>query len=188
MTTAKRCSWCERDALYRAYHDEEWGRPIHDDRRLFELLVLESFQAGLSWYTILAKREGFRTTLDGFDYRLIAAYDDAKVEALMQDTRIVRNRRKILATIQNAALFMEIQQEFGSFSEFIWAFVGGSPCVNHPRKLEDVPASTPTSDAIAKELKRRGFKFIGSTVAYAFMQAVGLVNDHVEDCAFKYPD
>ena len=188
MMTAKRCSWCEGDALYRAYHDEEWGRPIHDDRRLFELLVLESFQTGLSWYTILAKREGFRTAFDGFDYRLIAAYDDAKVEALMQDVRIVRNRRKILATIQNAALFMEIQQEFGSFSAFIWAFVGGSPCVNHPRKLEDVPASTPTSDAIAKELKRRGFKFIGSTVAYAFMQAVGLVNDHIEDCAFKYPD
>lgn len=188
MITAKRCSWCEGDALYRAYHDEEWGRPIHDDRRLFELLVLESFQAGLSWYTILAKREGFRAAFDGFDYRLIAAYDDAKVEALMQDVRIVRNRQKILATIQNAARFMEIQQEFGSFSEFVWAFVGGSPCVNHPRKLEDVPASTPTSDAIAKELKRRGFKFIGSTVAYAFMQAMGLVNDHVEDCAFKYPD
>ena len=188
MMTTKRCSWCERDALYRAYHDEEWGRPIHDDRRLFELLVLESFQVGLSWYTILAKREGFRAALDGFDYRLIAAYDDAKVEALMQDTRIVRNRRKILATIQNAALFIEIQQEFGSFSAFIWAFVGGSPCVHHPRKLEDVPASNQTSDAIAAELKRRGFKFFGTTVAYAFMQSAGLVNDHIEDCAFKYPD
>ncbi|MBP7174487.1 MAG: DNA-3-methyladenine glycosylase I [Cloacibacterium sp.] len=180
-----RCAWCEKDDLYRKYHDEEWGKPIYDDETIFEFLILESFQAGLSWYTILAKRENFRKVFDKFDYKKIAKYSPEKVEALMQDTGIIRNRLKILATINNAQKFMEVQKEFGSFSTYIWGFVGRKPIINHPKTLKDVPATTAISDALAKDLKKRGFKFMGSTVMYAHMQATGMVNDHVEDCHCK---
>lgn len=180
-----RCIWCERDDLYRKYHDEEWGRPVYDDETIFEFLVLESFQAGLSWHTILKKREHFRRAFDGFDYRKIAFYDETKVEELMQNAGIIRNRLKILATINNAQRFLEVQKELGSFSKFIWNYVGGTPIVNYPETLSDVPATTPISDQIAKDLKKRGFKFFGSTVVYAHMQATGMVNDHLISCTFK---
>ncbi|MDO5105253.1 DNA-3-methyladenine glycosylase I, partial [Capnocytophaga sp.] len=156
-----RCNWCEKDDLYRQYHDTEWGKPVYDDATIFEFLVLESFQAGLSWHTILKKRQGFKLAFDNFDYRKIAQYDDEKVEKLMQNEQIVRNRLKILATINNARRFMEIQHEFGSFSAFIWQFVGGKPIINYPKTLSEVPATTEISDKIAKELKKRGFKFLG---------------------------
>ncbi|RKS98009.1 DNA-3-methyladenine glycosylase I [Chryseobacterium defluvii] len=177
-----RCGWCEKDDLYRNYHDEEWGKPVYDDDKIFEFLILESFQAGLSWYTILSKRENFRKSFDHFNYKKIAGYSDKKVEELMQDSGIIRNRLKILATITNAQKFQEIQKEFGSFSKYIWGFVDGKPIDNKPKTLKDVPATTEISDAIAKDLKKRGFKFMGSTVVYAHMQATGMVNDHVENC------
>lgn len=177
-----RCSWCEKDDLYRSYHDEEWGKPVYDDETQFEFLILESFQAGLSWYTILSKRDGFRKALDNFDYKKIAKYSDKKVEELMQNPGIVRNRLKVLATISNAQKFMEIQKEFGSFSKYIWDFVGGKPLDNKPKNLKDVAATTEISDALSKDLKKRGFKFLGSTVVYAHMQATGMVNDHIMDC------
>lgn len=177
-----RCAWCEKDDLYRAYHDQEWGKPVYDDKTLFEFLVLESFQAGLSWYTILKRRENFKKAFDDYNYRKIVAYDDVKVEELMQNSRIIRNRLKILATVNNATRFMEVQKEFGSFSEYIWSFVGGTPIINHFSELKEVPATTEISDALAKDLKKRGFKFLGSTVIYAYMQATGMVNDHVQDC------
>lgn len=177
-----RCGWCEKDDLYRKYHDEEWGKPVYDDDTLFEFLILESFQAGLSWYTILSKRENFKKAFDHFDYKKIATYTDEKVEELMQDSGIIRNRLKILATITNAQKFQEIQKEFGSFSKYIWGFVGGKPIDNQRKTLKDIPATTEISDALAKDLKKRGFKFMGSTVVYAHMQATGMVNDHVEDC------
>ena len=180
-----RCAWCEKDDLYRNYHDEEWGKPIYDDETIFEFLILESFQAGLSWYTILAKRENFRAAFDYFDYQKIAQYSEDKVEELIQNTGIIRNRLKILATINNAQKFMEVQKEFGSFSKYIWGFVNHEPIVNRPKTLKEVPATTEISDALAKDLKKRGFKFMGSTVVYAHMQATGMVNDHVEDCWIK---
>lgn len=180
-----RCAWCGNDELYQKYHDEEWGKPVYDDAVLFEFLVLESFQAGLSWITILRKRENFRKAFDNFDYQKIANYGDEKVEELMQNEGIVRNRLKILATINNAQKFMEVQREFGSFSAYIWAFVGGKPLVNKPKTLKEVPATTEISDKISKDLKKRGFKFLGSTVVYAHMQATGMVNDHVVECDFK---
>ena len=180
-----RCAWCEKDDLYRSYHDEEWGKPIYDDETIFEFLILESFQAGLSWYTILAKRENFRAAFDYFDYQKIAQYSEEKVEELIQNTGIIRNRLKILATINNAQKFMEVQKEFGSFSKYIWGFVNHEPIVNRPKTLKEVPATTEISDALAKDLKKRGFKFMGSTVVYAHMQATGMVNDHVEDCWIK---
>ena len=180
-----RCAWCEKDDLYRNYHDEEWGKPIYDDETIFEFLILESFQAGLSWYTILAKRENFRAAFDYFDYQKIAQYPEEKVEELIQNAGIIRNRLKILATINNAQKFMEVQKEFGSFSKYIWGFVNHEPIVNHPKTLKEVPATTEISDALAKDLKKRGFKFMGSTVVYAHMQATGMVNDHVEDCFVK---
>ncbi len=180
-----RCSWCEKDDLYRNYHDEEWGKPVYDDAVIFEFLVLESFQAGLSWYTILRKRENFRKAFDGFDYRKIALYDEAKVASLMSDAGIVRNRLKILATVNNAKRFIEVQREFGSFSEYIWAFVDGTPVINRPVTLADVPAMSAVSDALAKDLKKRGFKFLGSTVMYAHMQATGMVDDHLISCHCK---
>ncbi len=180
-----RCAWCEKDDLYRNYHDEEWGKPIYDDETIFEFLILESFQAGLSWYTILAKRENFRAAFDQFDYQKIAQYSEEKVEELIQNTGIIRNRLKILATINNAQKFMEVQKEFGSFSKYIWGFVNHEPIVNRPKTLKEVPATTEISDALAKDLKKRGFKFMGSTVVYAHMQATGMVNDHVEDCWIK---
>ena len=180
-----RCAWCEKDDLYRNYHDEEWGKPIYDDETIFEFLILESFQAGLSWYTILAKRENFRAAFDYFDYQKIAQYSEEKVEELIQNAGIIRNRLKILATINNAQKFMEVQKEFGSFSKYIWGFVNHEPIVNRPKTLKEVPATTEISDALAKDLKKRGFKFMGSTVVYAHMQATGMVNDHVEDCFVK---
>ncbi len=180
-----RCAWCEKDDLYRNYHDKEWGKPIYDDETIFEFLILESFQAGLSWYTILAKRENFRAAFDYFDYQKIAQYSEEKVEELIQNAGIIRNRLKILATINNAQKFMEVQKEFGSFSKYIWGFVNHEPIVNRPKTLKEVPATTEISDALAKDLKKRGFKFMGSTVVYAHMQATGMVNDHVEDCWIK---
>ncbi|MEY8759954.1 DNA-3-methyladenine glycosylase I [Chryseobacterium tongliaoense] len=180
-----RCGWCEKDDLYRKYHDEEWGRPVYDDNTIFEFLILESFQAGLSWYTILSKRENFRKAFDNFNYKKIAKYSEQKVEELMQDTGIIRNRLKVLATITNAQRFQEIQKEFGSFSSYIWGFVDGKPIDNQPEHLKDVPATTEISDALAKDLKKRGFKFMGSTVVYAHMQATGMVNDHLKDCFIR---
>ncbi|RCU42710.1 DNA-3-methyladenine glycosylase I [Chryseobacterium lacus] len=180
-----RCGWCEKDDLYRIYHDYEWGKPVYDDKIIFEFLVLESFQAGLSWHTILKKRENFRKALDGFDFHKITKYDDKKVEELMNNSGIIRNRMKILATINNAQKFIEVQNEFGSFSKYIWSFVGGKPIINHPKTLEEVPATTEVSDNLSKDLKKKGFKFLGSTVMYTHMQATGMVCDHLVDCYQK---
>jgi len=178
----KRCAWCEKDDLYRNYHDNEWGNPVYDDETIFEFLVLETFQAGLSWYTILAKRENFRKAFDNFDYAKIAGYSEAKMEALKEDAGIIRNGLKIKATVTNAQAFIKVQEEFGSFSKYIWGFVGGKPIDNNPKQLKEVQATTEISDILSKDLKKRGFKFVGSTVVYAHMQATGMVNDHVEDC------
>jgi DNA-3-methyladenine glycosylase I len=179
----RRCGWAEGgDPLYARYHDEEWGRPSRDDRHLFEMLVLEGAQAGLSWITILRKRENYRRAFDGFDPRKMAAYDARRVARLLRDEGIVRNRLKIEAAIANARAFLATQKEFGTFARFLWGFVGGKPLMNRPRALGDVPASTDVSDALSKDLKRRGFKFVGSTICYAFMQATGMVNDHVKGC------
>ena len=181
-----RCFWVTDSKLYRDYHDFEWGTPVYDDATLFEFLVLETFQAGVSWITILNKRENFRKAFDNFDYNKIATYTESKFTELMQDTGIIRNKLKIRSAITNAQLFMEIQQEFGSFSTFIWSYVNDKPILNQFKKREDVPATTAISDEISKDLKKRGFKFTGSTIMYAYMQAVGMVNDHTTDC-FKYP-
>lgn len=178
----KRCDWVSTDELYINYHDNEWGKPVYDDATIFEFLVLESFQAGLSWITILKKREHFRDAFDQFDYKKIAHYSEEKVVALMQNAGIVRNRLKILATINNAQRFLEVQKEFGTFSAYIWSFVGGKPLVNSFKSIKEVPATTEISDALSKDLKKRGFKFLGSTVVYAHMQATGMVNDHIVDC------
>ncbi len=180
-----RCGWCVGDPLYEAYHDLEWGVPVKDDATLFEFLVLETFQAGLSWITILRKRENFRLAFDNFDYNKIAEYGDLKTAELLENPGIVRNKLKVHGTVTNAKLFMEIQKEFGSFSNYIWAYVDGKPIKNAWEDYRDAPASTPLSDAISKDLKKRGFKFVGSTIIYAFMQAVGIVNDHEVNC-FRY--
>lgn len=181
-----RCGWCGDDALYVDYHDNEWGREVSDDGRLFEFLVLESAQAGLSWITILRRREGYRRAFAGFDAGKVAQFTPADVERLMQDTGIIRNRLKIESTITNARLFIEVQREYGSFDTYLRSFLpDGKRIVNHPRTLADIPASTPVSDAISKDMKRRGFKFFGSTICYAYMQAVGLVDDHLADCHCK---
>ncbi|MGV8914946.1 MAG: DNA-3-methyladenine glycosylase I [Kaistella sp.] len=177
-----RCGWCEKSELYQSYHDEEWGRPVFEDKIIFEFLVLESFQAGLSWLTILNKRENFRLAFDDFNYKKIAKYSDEKVLELMSNPGIVRNRLKISATINNAKRFQEVQKEFGTFSQYIWNFVDGKPISNHPKTLDDVPSTSEISDLLAADLKLRGFKFLGSTVIYAHMQATGMVNDHVENC------
>lgn len=182
MDNKIRCAWCEKDDMYRHYHDTEWGNPIYDDAKLFEFLVLETFQAGLSWYTILKKRENFKKAFADFDYKTVAVFDAYEVEKLMKDASIIRNRLKIQGTIANAIAFMRVQEEFGSFSNYIWSFTNGKPIDNKPKTLADVPATTPLSDTISKDLKKRGFKFVGSTVVYAHMQATGMVNDHVEDC------
>jgi DNA-3-methyladenine glycosylase I len=181
----KRCQWAGSDPAMVAYHDQEWGVPEHRDQVLFEFLLLEGAQAGLSWTTILRKRENYRQAFDRFDPEKIAAYRAPKVRALLADPGIVRNRLKIAASIQNAQRFLEVREEFGSFDTFIWGFVGGKPVVNRQRRLSEYPASTPISDAMSRELKGRGFKFVGSTICYAFMQAVGMVNDHTTDC-FRY--
>jgi DNA-3-methyladenine glycosylase I len=182
METKNRCAWCEKDDLYREYHDKEWGKPVFDDEKLFEFLVLETFQAGLSWHMILKKRENFRKAFANFDYNFIAIFDDYEVQELLKDAGIVRNKLKIKGTISNAIAFKKVQEEFGSFSKYIWNFVDGKPIDNLPKTLKDVPATTLLSDKISKDLKKRGFKFVGSTVVYAHMQATGMVNDHVEDC------
>lgn len=182
MKTKTRCSWCEKDDLYRDYHDNEWGNPVYDDETIFEFLVLETFQAGLSWYTILSKRENFSKAFDNFDYKIIALYKEEKIQELLLNAGIIRNQLKIRATITNALAFMKVQEEFGSFSKYIWGFTGGKPIDNFPKSLKDVPATTPISNALSKDLKKRGFKFVGSTVVYAHMQATGMVNDHVKDC------
>ena len=179
-----RCGWATSELMLR-YHDEEWGAPLHDDRALFEFLVLEGAQAGLSWSTILNKRARYREAFDGFDIAAVAAYDDTQVARLLGDAGIVRNRQKIAAAIQNAQATRAIQQEFGSLDAYLWRFVGGRPRVNAWAALAEIPASTPESDAMSKELKRRGFTFVGTTICYAFMQATGLVNDHLVDC-FRY--
>lgn len=180
--TKARCAWVGDDPLYRDYHDREWGVPLHDDRALFELLVLEGAQAGLSWLTILRKRQAYRRAFDGFDVRRVAVYREAKVRALLADVGIVRNRLKIRGAIRNAQAFLAIQQEFGSFDRFVWRFVGGRPRRNAWRSVKEIPAHTPESDDLSRELRRRGFTFAGSTICYAFMQAAGLVNDHTRDC------
>lgn len=177
-----RCAWCEKDDLYRKYHDEEWGIPVYEDDKLFEFLILETFQAGLSWYTILSKRENFRKAFDDFDYKKIAQYPEEKIQELMQDAGIIRNQLKIRASVTNALSFIKVQEEFGSFSKYIWGFVNHTPLDNKLRNLSQAQATTPLSDEISKDLKKRGFKFVGSTVVYAHMQATGMVNDHVEDC------
>lgn len=182
MENKNRCSWCEKDDLYRNYHDNEWGTPVYDDTTLFEFLVLETFQAGLSWYTILSKRENFRLEFDFFDYKKIALYKEDKIQELLEKTGIIRNKLKIRATVSNAVAFMKVQEEFGSFSKYIWEFTDGKPVENNPKSMKDIPTTTPLSDTISKDLKKRGCKFVGSTVVYAYMQATGMVNDHVEDC------
>ena len=177
-----RCAWCLSSDLYKEYHDNEWGKPVYDDATLFEFLILETFQAGLSWITILNKRENFRLAFDDFDYKKIAHYSEAKQEELLQNAGIIRNKLKVKSAVTNAIAFMEIQEEFGSFSKYIWGFVDGKPIDNKPKTLKDVTATSAISDALSKDLKKRGFKFVGSTVMYAHMQATGMINDHVEDC------
>ena len=182
MNDKIRCQWCVGDKLYQEYHDKEWGKPIYDDAILFEFIILESFQAGLSWITILKKRENFRNAFDNFNYKKIANYDEKKIAELMQNAGIIRSELKIKSAISNAKAFLKIQQEFGSFSKYIWNFTNGKPIVNHPKTVIDVPATTILSETISKDLKKRGFKFVGPTIVYAYMQAVGIVNDHVADC------
>lgn len=182
-----RCGWCVGDELYEAYHDKEWGVPVKDDDTLFEFLILETFQAGLSWITILRKRENFRKAFDNFDYNKIARYNQQKIDSLLQDPGIVRNKLKVNATVSNAQAFLKVQKEFGSFSEYIWAFVDGKPIKNAFNDYKDAPAKTELSDKLSKDLKKRGFKFVGSTVVYAHMQATGMVNDHETGC-FRYDE
>ena len=183
--TKHKCGWCLGDDLYEAYHDKEWGSPVKDDTLLFEFLVLETFQAGLSWITILKKRENFRNALDQFDYRKIAEYDENKIQSLLHDAGIIRNKLKVRATVSNALAFMKVQDEFQSFSAYVWGFVNHTPIKNSIENYKNGPATTKISDALSKDLKKRGFKFVGSTVVYAFMQAVGMVNDHETNC-FRY--
>ena len=182
MEEPKRCGWCLSSDLYKKYHDEEWGVPVYDDQKLFEFLILETFQAGLSWITILKKRENFRFAFDDFDYLKVAQYSEDKIQELMQDAGIIRNQLKIRAAVSNAVAFMKVQEEFGSFSKYIWEYTGGEPIDNKRQSLKEITATSPLSDEISKDLKKRGFKFVGSTVVYAHMQATGMVNDHVEDC------
>jgi DNA-3-methyladenine glycosylase I len=176
-----RCAWASKEPNI-SYHDKEWGVPVHDDRLLFEFLILEGAQAGLSWETILKKREAYRKAFDNFDPQRVARYSPARVEKLMKNAGIVRNRLKIESTIDNAKAFLRIQKEFGSFDAYVWAFVGGKPGIKGPKTMKDIPVSTAESDALSKDLKRRGFRFVGTTICYAFMQAVGMVNDHLVGC------
>jgi DNA-3-methyladenine glycosylase I len=181
----RRCEWSGADPLYIEYHDREWGVPLHDDRRLFEMLILEGAQAGLSWITILRKRGAFREAFDSFDPSRVARFDGRKVRELLSNRGIIRNRLKIQSAVQNARAFLEIREEFGTFDRYIWQFVENSPIHNRWKKLQEIPARTQESDVLSRDLKKRGFKFVGSTICYAFMQAVGMVNDHVIDC-FRY--
>jgi DNA-3-methyladenine glycosylase I len=183
----KRCEWANKSEMEQSYHDNEWGVPIHDDRSLFEFLVLEGAQAGLSWSTILRKREGYRKAFDNFDARKIARYSEHDVSRLLANPEIIRNRLKINAAITNAGVFLKVQKEFGSFDRYIWQFVHGRPVRNSWERLTDIPCNTPKSDAMSKDLRKRGFKFVGTTICYAFMQAVGMVNDHIVGC-FRYKE
>jgi len=187
MTEIKKCGWCLGDPLYEKYHDTEWGVPVYDDATIFEFLVLETFQAGLSWITILRKRENFREAFDNFDYKVIANYSEDKIQELLQNAGIIRNKLKVRGTVTNARLFMKVQQEYGSFSDYIWNFVDGKPLKNAVADYKKAPPTTAISDALSKDLKKRGFKFVGSTVIYALMQATGMVNDHEIDC-FRYTE
>lgn len=177
-----RCGWCTSNDLYKKYHDEEWGVPVYEDQKLFEFLILETFQAGLSWITILKKRENFKLAFDDFDYKKVALYSEDKIQELLQDAGIIRNQLKIRAAVSNATAFIKVQEKFGSFSKYIWKFTNGQPIQNNRQSLKEVPTATPLSDEISKDLKKRGFKFVGSTVIYAYMQATGMVDDHVADC------
>jgi len=183
----KRCEWANRSELEKSYHDKEWGVANHDDRSLFEFLVLEGAQAGLSWSTILRKREGYRKAFDGFDVRKISRYSENDVSRLLANSEIIRNRLKIHAAITNARAFLRVQEQFGGFDPYIWQFVNGRPIQNSWKRMKDIPPSTPESEAMSKDLQKRGFKFVGSTICYAFMQAIGIVNDHVVDC-FRYEE
>ena len=185
MKTKKRCDWCGEDSLYIDYHDTEWGVPVYDDLKLFEFLILEGMQAGLSWLTVLKKRENFRKAFSGFDPKKIVRFSESKVERLMQDAGIIRNQLKILSVINNAKAYLRLQKEEGSFSEYLWQFVGGRPIKNAWKTLEAVPVNTKASDTMSKNLKKRGFKFVGTTICYAHMQATGMVNDHLVGC-FRY--
>lgn len=183
----KRCNWCGDDELYMKYHDEEWGVPLYDDDTLFEFLMLEGAQAGLAWITVLRKREGYRALFDGFDASKIAHYSDKKLDKILLDSRIIRNRLKVYSARQNARAFLAVQEEWGSFSDYMWHFVDGKPIVNRFKSMADFPSSTELSDQISKDLKKRGFNFVGSTIVYAHMQATGMVNDHLVDC-FRYKE
>lgn len=185
QTEICRCGWVNTDPVYIAYHDEEWGVRVEDDRKWFEFIVLDGFQAGLSWYTIIKKRDNFRRAFDNFEPEVVAEYSEAKIEALMLDEGLIRNRLKIRAAVSNAQAFLKIQSEFGAFNTYIWQFTDGKSLQNQWKTLKEVPASTPLSDALSKDLQKRGFKFVGSTICYAFMQAAGMVNDHLVDC-FRY--
>ena len=182
-----RCAWVGKDPLYLAYHDLEWGKPVHDDRLLFEFLILEGAQAGLSWITILRKRDAYRSAFEGFDPEVVACFDDGRVTELLANPGIVRNRLKVESAVTNARAFLKVRDEFGSFAEYMWRFVNGQPIQNAWRDIKEVPASTPHSDAMSHDLKKRGFRFVGSTICYAHMQAVGMVNDHTVDC-FRWPE
>jgi len=177
-----RCQWVSNDPLYVKYHDEEWGVPVYEDQKLFEFLILETFQAGLSWLTVLRKRENFRLAFADFDYEKVAQFDEIKIQALLQNQGIIRNQLKIRAAVSNAQAFLKVRAEFGTFSKYIWQFTDGKPIVNHWENIKQVPASTPLSDLISKDLKKRNFKFVGTTVIYAHMQATGMVQDHTTDC------
>lgn len=183
----KRCEWCGTDPLYIKYHDEEWGVPVHDDQKLFEMLILEGAQAGLSWITVLKKRENYRKVFSDFDALKISRYSDKKIAKLLVNPGIIRNKLKVNSTVTNARAFLQIQKEFGSFDKYIWQFVDGKPIINNFTNLKEIPASTEISDRMSKDLKKRGFKFIGSTICYAYMQAVGMVNDHTTNC-FRYKE
>ena len=182
-----RCAWAGSNPLYISYHDNEWGFPVRDERMLFEFLILETFQAGLSWITILKKRENFRKAFDNFEYEIVAKYDESKVKSLMNDVGIIRNKLKINAALSNAKAFIEVQNEFGSFEKYIWGFVDGKPIQNQCKTVGDIPPNTLLSDKLSKDLKKRGFKFVGSIIVYAYMQATGIVNDHATDC-FRYKE
>ncbi|MBC8345671.1 MAG: DNA-3-methyladenine glycosylase I [Candidatus Marinimicrobia bacterium] len=182
-----RCEWAGTSPLYEQYHDEEWGVPTHDDRSLFEFLILEGAQAGLSWETILKKRKGYQDAFDQFDAKIISTYSESKIEALLQNPNIIRNKLKVNSAVTNAKLFLDVQREFGSFNQYIWQFTQGKTLQNSFNKMSDIPANTPESDAMSQDLKKRGFKFIGTTICYAYMQSMGMVNDHVVSC-FRYKE
>lgn len=182
MDEKTRCAWTGKSPIAIEYHDKEWGRPVHDDAKLFELLILEGMQAGLNWNTILKKREAFREAFDGFDPCKVALYDEAKIQELLANEGIIRNRLKVNAAVTNAQAFLRVQETHGSFDQFLWAYVGHVPIRNHWKRIDEIPAATPLSDRISKDMKKLGFRFVGSTIMYAFMQATGMVNDHVTDC------